>query len=147
MHKKLTFSCQPKKQEKKKTAQLKDLHKKLTFSWTTRQCFSQSKASFSVKTLLQKKLKMRHFLVKTLLQKQGETLLQKQRKTLLQKQGQTMVESLFFVICILSFLSVVQFFQLRARGEIQKERLIKKSSLKKGDKKFSASWHRPDLQK
>ena len=61
----------------------------------------------------------------------------------LSSQGQILMEGLFFVICILSFLSALHFFQSLARKEIQEERLIKQKSRK--IKK--APWFKPTSYK
>lgn len=46
------------------------------------------------------------------------------------KKGQVLLEALFFIVCILSFLSMIQLFQALARKEIQKERLTKQKEYK-----------------
>lgn len=55
------------------------------------------------------------------------------------KNGQIVIEGLFFIVCVLSFLLAVQFFQSLARKEIQKERLSRNKihTIKK------ASWFKP----
>lgn len=60
----------------------------------------------------------------------------------LAEKGQILIEGLFFIICILSFLLAVQFFQSLARKEIQKERLTKQNI-----QKTKASWYKPVQKK
>ena len=49
---------------------------------------------------------------------------------MLLEKGQILIEGLFFIIFVLSFLLAVQFFQKKARREIQKERLSKQKFYK-----------------
>ena len=62
-------------------------------------------------------------------------------KSNLSKKGQVLLEGLFFMICLLSFLLAIQFFQSLAREKIQEERLAKQNSQKiKKSRASSFDW-------
>ena len=72
-------------------------------------------------------------------------LLNKKKKPYLLKGGQIIIETVFFIICILSFLSAIQFFQVLSRKEIQKQRLTRQSLYK--TKNLKASWYKKILNR